>query len=104
MLKRQTDKSQDDNISQEDDPMMLLRIEFSLGGGSFEINREEIIYALEHPKTQMTAIAVLTLLHYFVDKKTFFKGMKKTAKDINKTMQSVDQYLAMAENFRGSVH
>ena len=83
---------------------MLLKIEFSLRGGSFEVNREEIIYALEHSETQMTAIAILTLLHYFVDKKTFLKGMKKTAKDINKTMESVDQYLAMTENFRGSVH
>ncbi len=48
------------------------------------MNREEIVHALKYPETQMTTITALTLLHYFIDKKTFLKGMKKTAKYITR--------------------
>ncbi len=102
MSKKQTDELQDETLL--DDDIMLLNIQFSLKGGQVEINREEVGRALLNPDTHVTAIAVMTLLYYFVDKETFLKGMKKTAKDINKTMEKLDQHLAMVENIGGSIH
>ena len=83
---------------------MLLNIWVSLKSGQVEINREEVGRALLNPDTHVTAIAVMTLLHYFVDKETFLKGMKKTAKNINKTMEKLDQHLAMVENIGQNIH
>lgn len=102
MPKKQTERIPEPNL-QEDDPM-LMNIQFSLKGGQVELNREEVGRALLNPDTHVTAIAVLTLLHYFVDKETFIKGMKKTAKNIDRAMEKIDQHLAMIENLRGSVH
>ena len=102
MPKKQTDELQDET-HQDDDPM-LLNIWVSLKSGKVEINREEVGRALLNPDTHVTAIAVMTLLHYFVDKETFLKGMKKTAKNINKTMEKLDQHLAMVENIGQNIH
>ena len=102
MPKRQTDKLQDE--TQQDDDPMLLHIQFSLRDGKVEVNREAVGRALLNPDTRVTAIAVLTLLNYFVDKETFLKGMKKTAKDINKTMEKLDQHLAMIKNIGQNIH
>jgi len=102
MPKKQTDKLQNETLHEDD--LMLLNIQFSLKGGQVGINREEVGHALLNPDTHVTAIAVMTLLHYFVDKETFLKGMKKTARNINKTMEKLDQYLAMVENIEGRVH
>jgi len=82
----------------------LLKIEFTTTGGKLEVNKEAISDALNEPETHVTAIALLTLLEYFVDKETFLKGMKKTAKDIEKTLEKLDQHLAMVENIGKNIH
>jgi hypothetical protein len=83
---------------------ILLKIEFTITGGKLEVNKEAISDALNEPETHVTAIALLTLLDYFVDKETFLKGMKKTAKDIEKTLNKLDQHLAMVENIGKNIH
>jgi predicted DNA-binding protein YlxM (UPF0122 family) len=82
----------------------LLKIEFTIAGGKLEVNKEAISDALNETETHVTAIALLTLLDYFVDKETFLKGMKKTAKDIEKTLEKLDQHLAMVENIGKNIH
>jgi len=90
MPKKQTDELQDE--THQDDDSMLLNIQFSLRDGKVEINREEVGRALLNPDTHVTV------------KETFLKGMKKTVRDINKTMEKIDQHLAMVENIGGRVH
>jgi len=86
-----------------EDPI-LLKIEFTTTGGKLEVNKEGIGEALNNPETHVTAIALLTLLNYFVDKETFLKGMKKTSKDINKTLEKLEHHLAMIENIGQIIH
>lgn len=86
-----------------EDPI-LLKIEFTLTGGKLEVNKEAISDVLNNPETHVTGIALLTLLNYFVDKETFLKGMKKTSKDVNKTLKKLEHHLAMIENIGQIIH
>jgi len=83
---------------------ILLKIEFTTTGGKLEVNKKGISDALSCDDTHVTAIALLTLLDYFVDKGTFLKGMKKTAKNLDQTIDRLEQNLAMFENSGGIVH
>lgn len=88
----------------KDEDPILLKIEFTTTGGKLEVNKEAISDALNHPNTHVTGIALLTLLNYFVDKETFLKGMKKTAKDVNKTLENLEHHLAMIGNIGQIIH
>lgn len=82
----------------------FLKIEFTQTGGKLEVNKEVIGHALNCGDTHVTAIALLTLLDFFVDKETFLKGMRKTAKNLDKTIDRLEQHLAMIENVGQIVH
>jgi len=86
-----------------EDPIFL-KIEFTTTGGKLEVNKEAISDALNNPETHMTGIALLTLLNYFVDKETFLKEMKKTSKDINKTLEKLEHHLAIIKNIGQIIH
>ena len=83
---------------------ILLKLEFTSTGGKIEVNKEGISDILNNPDTHVTAIALLTLLDYFVDKETFLKGMKKTSKNLDQTINRLEQHLAMFENMGQIIH
>jgi hypothetical protein len=82
----------------------LLKIEFTTTGGKLEINKDGISDILNNPDTRVTAIGLLTLLDYFMDKDTFLKGMKKTSKNLDQTINRLEQNLAMFENMAQNIH
>jgi hypothetical protein len=89
-------------VTNED--QILLKIEFTSTGGKIEINKEGIGDILNNPDTHVTAIGLLTLLDYFVDKETFLKGMKKTSKNLDQTINRLEQHLAMFSNIGQIIH
>lgn len=88
----------------KEEDQTFLKIEFTATGGKLDVNKEAIGHALSCEDTHVTAIAILTLLDFFVDKETFLKGMRKTAKNLDKTIDRLEQHLAMIENMGQIVH
>jgi hypothetical protein len=75
----------------KDEDQTLLKIEFTAKGGKLDVNKEAIGHALSCEDTRVTAIALLTLLDFFMDKGSFIKGMKKTAKNLDQTIDRLEK-------------